>query len=163
MNEEAAMNATRLHNSMIQVYNRTKLVDYKPTSLSYSSLINCWAKSIADNKVDMSRSAYNELKHWYESTNDPMFEVTTVVHNALLDAMARSATPQNDLAWQCQSMLSQMKPDHRSFGTAIYACANTKTWSGALNATNLVKSMLNMGLKPNAVTFTVRFVIDVIL
>lgn len=116
---------------MISVYNKTKLVDYRPTTLSFSAVINCWAKSSAEDRVEKALLVYNDLLSWSLSNNDPNLQISTVPHNALLDAMARTANKYNDLAWQCHQKLQNMYlPDQRSYGAVIYAYANTKTFDG---------------------------------
>jgi len=156
---DAAMEATRLHNSMINSYKRTKLQEFKPTTLSYSALINCWAKSRAWNRLEIAKSIYNELEQWYQNTgNDPDLAVTTVASNALLDAFARSATKTNSHAWECQLELQKMaQPDVRSYGAVILAYANTGTWDASLNATKLVDVMVRQGIEPNDYTYTSVF------
>lgn len=156
--EDAAMEATRLHNTMINSYKRTKLQEFKPTTLTYSALINCWAKSRARNRPEIAQTIYNELQQWYRNTGgDPDLEVTTVASNALLDAFARSATMKNSHAWECQVELQKIaEPDVRSYGAVILAYANTGTWDASLNATRLVDDMVRQGVEPNEYTYTVR-------
>jgi len=50
-------------------------------------------------------------------TRDPELFVDTVATNALIDALARSASKHNNLALECQHLLKNMSnPDHRSYG-----------------------------------------------
>lgn len=57
-------------------------------------------------------------------TRDPELFVDTVATNALIDALARSASKHNNLALECQHLLKNMSnPDHRSYGgTSFEIC-----------------------------------------
>jgi len=57
-------------------------------------------------------------------TRDPELFVDTVATNALMDALARSASKHNNLALECQYLLNNMSnPDHRSYGgTSFEMC-----------------------------------------
>lgn len=130
----AASKATLLHNSMIELYNKTKLLDYRPSTLSFSAVINCWAKSNSTNRVQKACEEYYNLETWFMLTGAPSLCVTTVAQNAVLDAMARSSTSRNDFAWQCQLKFREItRPDQRSYGTVIFAYANTKSFEGTFS------------------------------
>jgi pentatricopeptide repeat protein len=101
-------------------------LDTKPDVVSYSSVINCWAKSRQEGTADRAEAIYGEMEDRYKA-GDETFKPNVISYSSVINAYAKTGK-----AEKAEALLEEMydafvngnesvKPNVRSFNTVLDA------------------------------------------
>eukprot|EP00978_Attheya_sp_CCMP212_P018601 scaffold51140_cov49-Attheya_sp.AAC.1 len=137
-----AQRAQHIHDTMIDIYNRTKDPHIRPNKVSFNAVMNAWSKSTgmepdATERVETLLSTM--LTHWRNDNIDN----TNHNHNDDQDHPDADDDHRND-----------MKPDAVTFSTVIDTYAKNGNENSAARAQELLDMMEELGVQPNVYTYS---------